>query len=92
MAIKNVMEIIVKDVLKNNLKHLRMSCTCERCQDDVKAYALNHLSPRYIVNPEHQPYIRAVHEINQDEALNVLKVVTQAATVISAEPRCGNHR
>lgn len=92
MAIKNVMEIIVKDVLKNNLKHLRMSCTCERCQDDVMAYALNHLPPKYIVNPNRQPYIRAVHEVNQDEALNVLKVVTQAATVISAKPRCENNQ
>lgn len=90
MAIKNVMELIVKGVLKENMKHLRMACRCERCQDDVVAYALNNLPPKYIVNPEHQPYIRAIHEINQDEALNVLKAVTHAATVISAEPRCGN--
>ncbi len=90
MAIKNVMETIVQDVLKNNLTQLRMTCTCDRCLDDVRAHALNHLPPKYIVNPEHQPYIRAVHEVNQNEALNVLKIVTQAATVISDRPRCGN--
>lgn len=88
MAVKNVMEIVVKDVLKTNLQQFQLTCTCERCLDDVLAYALNHLPPRYIVNPDHQPYIRAVHEVNRDEAINVLRVVTQAATIISEQPRC----
>lgn len=90
MAIRNVMEMIVQDVLNHNLSQLKLRCTCERCLDDIQAHALNHLPPKYIVNPEHQPYIRAVHEVNQTEALNVLKVVTQAATIISASPRCEN--
>lgn len=90
MAIKNVMEIIVADVLKQYLPQFKLSCTCARCLADIQAHALNHLPPKYVVNPERQPYIRAVHEVNQDEALNVLKVVTQAATIISANPRCEN--
>lgn len=90
MAIENVMEVIVRDVLKSNLKQLKLSCTCERCLDDVLAHALNHLPPRYIVNQKHQPYVRVVHEVNQDEALNVLKVVIRSATIISSQPRCKN--
>lgn len=90
MAIKNVMEMIVQDVLNRNLSQLKLRCTCERCLDDIQAHALNNLPPKYIVNPEHQPYIRAVHEVNQNEALNILKVVTQAVTIISASPRCEN--
>lgn len=90
MKMVNVMETIVKDVFMSNIGHLNLSCSCERCQADIMAHALNHLPPRYIVNPNHQPYVRAVHETDRDGAINILRVVTQAATIVSKDPRCGN--
>lgn len=90
MAVKNVMEIVVRDVLRDSKKQLNLVCDCERCMDDIFANALNNLPPRYIVNPDHQPYVRAVHETDRDGAINVLRVVTQAATLVGKQPRC-NH-
>lgn len=84
------METIVKDVLRNNKKQLKLACDCDRCLDDIMANALNNLPPRYIVNQDHQPYVRAVHEADRDGAINILRVVTQAATLVAKEPRCGN--
>ncbi|KXH84027.1 late competence development ComFB family protein [Sporosarcina sp. HYO08] len=66
MAIKNVMEIIVRDVLLGNKQELKLTCSCNRCLDDIMAHALNHLPPRYIVNPDHQPYVRVMHEADRD--------------------------
>lgn len=88
MSIKNVMEAVVQDVLKNSQKQLNLVCDCNRCMDDILATALNNLPPRYIVNPDHQPYVRAVHETDRDGAINILRVVTQAATLVGKRPRC----
>lgn len=88
MAIRNVMEVIVRDVLLSNKMDLKLTCSCDRCLDDIMAYALNQVPPRYIVDPKHQPYVRVMHEADRDGAINILRVVTQAATVVSANPRC----
>lgn len=88
MVVQNVMEIIVQDVLKSNKNQLKLVCDCNRCMDDIMANALNNLPPRYIVNPDHQPYVRAVHETNRDGAINILSVVTRAALLVAKEPRC----
>lgn len=90
MTVKNVMETIVHDVLKNNKKELKLPCDCDRCLDDIMANALNNLPPRYIVNPDHQPYVRAVHEADRDGAINILRVVTQAVSLVAKQPRCSN--
>lgn len=82
------METIVHDVLRENKQRLKLACDCERCMDDILATALNNLPPRYIANPDRQPYVRAVHEADRDGAINILKVVTQAATLVAKEPRC----
>lgn len=88
MAIKNVMEIVVRDVLAANKNDLHLSCTCERCLADVMADALNHLPPRYIVNENHQPYVRVMHEADQEGALTILKTIVQSASTVSKHPRC----
>ncbi|KXH80027.1 late competence development ComFB family protein [Sporosarcina sp. HYO08] len=92
MAIRNVMEMIVRDVLLNNKQELKLTCSCDRCLNDIMAHALNHLPPRYIVNSDHQPYVRVMHEADRDGAINILRVVTQAAIVVSANPRCQEHK
>lgn len=88
MAIKNVMEDVVKDVLSKHKNQLNLTCECERCMDDVMAIALNKLPPRYIVNTEHTPYVRAAHEADRQGATNILMIVAQAAGLVSKNPRC----
>lgn len=88
MVVENVMETIVHDVLRENRQRLKLACDCERCMDDILANALNNLPPRYIVNPSRQPYVRAEHETDRDGAINILRIVTQAATLVAKQPRC----
>lgn len=88
MAVKNVMETVVRDVLFANIDKLNLTCSCEQCLNDIMAHALNNTPPRYIVNENHQPYVRVMHEANREGAIEILRIVTQSATVIKESPRC----
>ena len=90
MVVYNVMEKVVRDVVLKYKEQLHLTCTCERCLDDVMAISLNKLPPRYITNDEHSPYIRAAHEADREGATNILMVVAQAATIVLKGPRCSN--
>lgn len=89
MAIRNVMENVVKDVISKHKHQLHLTCDCERCLDDITAISLNKLPPRYIVNEELNPYVRAMHEADSHGAMNVLMIVARSATIVSSNPRCG---
>ena len=44
----NVMQVLVEEKAPKYVKMFGL-CSCERCMEDVKAYALNHLPPKYVV-------------------------------------------
>jgi competence protein ComFB len=90
MPLYNVMEEIVKNVLNENIDLLHLPCICERCQDDILAISLNKLPPRYIVNQESSPYIRAAFTADRQGATNILSTVIQSAEVVANNRRC-NH-
>ena len=88
MALYNVMEEIVRDVLLQYKDQLQLACLCERCFNDIMAIALNELPPRYIANEEYGPYVRAAHVADRQGATNIILIVTKAATFVSNNPRC----
>ncbi|WP_062107312.1 late competence development ComFB family protein [Bacillus niameyensis] len=88
MPVENVMEKVVRDVLLKHKDELHLPCTCAHCLDDIMALALNQLPPRYIVNNELSPYVRASHVADHQGATNILLTVTKAAGIVSANPRC----
>ncbi|HEY9582240.1 MAG TPA: late competence development ComFB family protein [Savagea sp.] len=87
--IVNVMEEVVEEVLKRYQKQLKLCCECSHCTKDVKALALNDLKPKYVTNPDHSVYVRAVLEGDPQEVTKLLSVVTRAASKVSENPRCG---
>ncbi len=44
----NVMQVLVEEKAPKYVKMFGL-CSCERCMEDVKAYTLNHLPPKYVV-------------------------------------------
>lgn len=90
MAIKNVMEDVVRDVLLKYGAELHLTCRCERCFDDIMALSLNQLPPRYIVNSELSPYVRAAHEADRQGATTILSAVAHAASRVAKSPRCNS--
>lgn len=90
MPVYNVMEEVVQAVLQQYEKELHLTCDCDRCKDDIMAIALNEIKPRYIVNSELSPFIRAAHVADRQGATNILSTVVKAAHLVSASPRCEN--
>ncbi|WP_432357470.1 late competence development ComFB family protein [Sporosarcina sp. UB5] len=90
MPVYNVMEEVVQGVLQQYEKELHLNCNCKRCKDDIMAIALNEIKPRYIVNSDLSPYIRATHVADHQGATNILSTVVKAARIVSANPRCEN--
>lgn len=48
----NVMQVLVEEKAEKYIRLFGL-CTCKRCQEDVKALALNHLPPKYVVMDEY---------------------------------------
>lgn len=90
MSVVNVMEKVVKDVLMQYKDELHLTCKCDRCMNDVLAITLNKLPPRYIVNEEHSPYIRALHEADKHGSMQILMAVARSSTLVAESPRCGS--
>jgi competence protein ComFB len=88
MALYNVMEEVVRDVLMQYKDHLQLNCLCERCLNDIMAIALNELPPRYITNEEYGPYVRAAHVADRQGETNIILIVTKAAAFVSKNPLC----
>lgn len=49
----NVMQILVDEKADEYMKMFGICC-CEKCRVDVRAYALNHLPPKYVVMSENE--------------------------------------
>ena len=49
----NVMQILVEEKADEYMKMFGICC-CDKCRVDVRAYALNHLPPKYVVLSENE--------------------------------------
>lgn len=49
----NVMQILVEEKADEYMKMFGICC-CDKCRVDVRAYALNHLPPKYVVMSERE--------------------------------------
>ena len=83
--LKNHMEYLVEKELKRYLDSQQGICKCDRCQLDMKAYALNLLPSYYIVSEKGFVYTK-IDEMRQQFKVDVLKAVVEAVEKISKNP------
>lgn len=57
MAIINVTQILAEEKIHEVIK-LMECCTCEKCEDDVMALALNSLPPKYVTTHAGKQYVQ----------------------------------
>lgn len=81
----NVMETLVEEKA-NKYINLFGLCKCQRCVADVKAYALNHLSPKYVVMRTGEVIPRITLYENQFSA-EVTAQILNACKIVMASPR-----
>jgi len=84
--VKNYMEEAVDRVMGNIKKELSLKCGCERCLNDIRAIALNKLTPHYVVTSEGEVYAKVNQLFIQFEA-DIIKEIAHAARIVGESPR-----
>lgn len=83
--LKNQTELAVHQALQDYLRKNAISCSCERCQADIMALALNRLPPRYYVSTRGEILTQWESHALPDQA-RVMADVVRAAQQVSATP------
>ncbi len=83
--IKNYMEDCIQDMLITVLADLN-ACTCEKCQYDVTAIALNSLPPKYVVTKKGQLYTK-LEALHQQFDVDIIAAITKASAIVEKNPR-----
>ena len=92
-------EIEIKEKLHNYTEHLvfekldelldqeeyKNVCRCEKCILDMCTYALNRLSPQYVVSHKGEVYTK-IKDFNQQSKVDVMSVVVKAIEVVKNNP------
>lgn len=87
--VTNHMEICVDSVLSGLLKKTN-ACSCQKCANDVKAFALNNLPPKYIVTSKGLLYTK-LSELQQQFEVDIMTAITKGVEIVSKNPRhCDN--
>jgi competence protein ComFB len=83
--LKNHTEIVVYQALQDYFVKNGIACSCEFCQADIMALALNRLPPRYYVSLRGQIMTQLESHTLPDQA-RVMAEVVRAAQQVSASP------
>jgi competence protein ComFB len=91
MAVYNVTEALVKVVFNESfVQRDVLPCKCERCKDDILAYAMNRLPSRYVSTDEGNAYVKAQY-LNPQLQSDILRELAIAVDVVGKKPRHDVH-
>jgi len=88
LQFKNYMEEAVERTIEEILARRDDVCKCDRCKMDIKALALNHLPPKYVVTDRGYVYTK-VNELESQFKADMTVAVTNALKVVRENPRHG---
>lgn len=83
--LKNHTESVVQNVLKEYMDKYKLPCSCERCQADIKALALNKLPSKYYVSLRGEILTHWESDSLPDKA-RVLSAIVLAAKQVAETP------
>ncbi len=86
MNVVNIVERLVWNNVDEVMNHKPGICHCEKCRADIVAYALNHLTPRYVVSQKGEVLAKAA-SLGQAYHTALLVALAEAVEVVSAHPR-----
>lgn len=82
----NYIEHLVNEQLDEFLSKNKDICSCEKCQMDMKAYALNKLKPQYLVTDKGYIY-QKIEEMRLQYTVDILRTIIDASNVVKNNPR-----
>ncbi len=90
--VRNYMEFLVdmyfESVINGN-EAFKDICKCEKCEEDVKARALNQLKPYYVTSKKGEVFAEYANLQTQYKA-DVFGALTKSISWISEHRTCGN--
>ncbi|MGQ0714102.1 MAG: late competence development ComFB family protein [Gemmatimonadaceae bacterium] len=84
---KNLLEGAVKDVYEELKSRDPSFCGCEQCEDDVLAFALNHLRPRYAGGTREGVAVTSVDLQRDQTRAELMVAVLDAMRRVTNNPR-----
>ena len=82
---ENMMESFVVEVLEKMMPELNC-CTCEQCQSDIIAWALNQLPPKYVAT-QAGGVISKADTLRIQHLTDVRTAIVQGAELVKVHPR-----
>ncbi|NLZ44675.1 MAG: late competence development ComFB family protein [Clostridia bacterium] len=86
MTMKNYMEDVVKEILRDLERVQPSHCLCERCRNDIIALALSNLKGKYATTPQGEILAR-VEQSDRQVRIDALLAVMQAIDIVREKPR-----
>lgn len=83
--LKNITEMLVEQKL-DALLQKEDCCKCDKCREDMIAYALNQLNPHY-VSTDTGHLITKAKVLSIDYDVEIVTALTKAIGIISQNPR-----
>lgn len=80
----NVMQVLVEEKAEKYMDMFGL-CLCDKCQADVKAYALNHLEPKYVVMGAHEMIPKLTFYEMQNSS-DIIAQIIKACKVVMSRP------
>lgn len=85
-SLKNITEIIVTQKLDSLWKNKDyQGCRCDKCREDIIAYALNNLPPKYVSTSEGEVFART-QALTSEYDFTVLRVVAMGMKLVAEHP------
>lgn len=84
--LKNYMEILVDEILPGMLANEMEICKCERCILDIKAIALNRLTPKYIVSDLGEIY-RRYDDLSKQLEIDAIEAIMRSIDLVKKYPK-----
>lgn len=85
MAVVNIMEKIISEKLDLQLKDCAC-CKCNECRQDMLAYALNIIPPKYVNSSKGELFGR-IDSSKMQNSVDIDIAVAKAIRVVSASPK-----
>ena len=82
----NAMEDLVEQEYERNKSKLGC-CPCNRCRNDIIAYALNKLPTKYVVSHEGELYSKVDTVVHVQLETDIFRLLAQGAKLIGEHPR-----
>jgi competence protein ComFB len=84
---KNLLEGAVKEIYEDLRSRDATFCGCEQCEEDVLAFALNHLRPRYAGGTREGVAVTSVDLQRDQTRAQLMVAVLDAMRRVSNNPR-----